>query len=770
MMKTVHKQRLLLGALIGTMLTGVIGYTLSRTNSNYASAEEAPASSPASAAVHAPAGNPKVSTAAESEFTPIKTTKLAAENGKFQLYVSEEDGQVRIRDKTSGKEWYSAPPVDRKIPPNNLRLIEAPVQIKFTEGKSITTTYPSKEKALVTGQPIESGYRFDFDFETIGISFAMEYRLSDTGFELNIPFDSVQERGAVRLTGLELLPYLNATAPGERGAILLPDGSGTLMKFKEYRPNNFDSYSQFVYGGDHAFQTAVYEKVRKVRGEITVNPPKEKIALPVYGLFMEDESAILGIITRGDSDAKINATPSGVRNIPLYRTSAEFMYRNDDVIFIGNSGEIPMIERTLIPGDRTIRYILLQDDQADYVGMAHAYRDYLMKDQGIAPVQDQSARFQLRLVGGVVQDEIIGSTYIPMTTFEQARTIVDRMLGLGVKRIEVTYDAWNDGGKYGNQPEHFPAQDELGGNKELKKLAVYLEQQGISLYLNANYVKPFAGSKELKPKRDAIRGLNNEPMPLFRNWLDTHQMSDFKFYLMKPQHVLEQYIAPEAKKYAELGIDGIHLEWMGELLYSDHTEIPPFRRAQTIDTWRKSLDLVRKLTGAAAVDYGFAYTFGHIDRIDQVPLDSSRFVYTDETVPFYQIALHGLIPYYADTSNNQDDPRVHLLRMLEYGALPSYILTHQPPSDLKRTLYDELLGSEYTVWEKPAAAEYAKVAEVLAPLAGKTIEDHRSLMPKVYQTVYSDGTRIIVNYNRSSVTIDGQIIEPYGFGIRKGGG
>lgn len=769
-MKTVHKQRLLLGALIGTMLTGVIGYTLSRTNGNYASAEEAPASSPASAAVHAPAGNPKVSTAAESEFTPIKTTKLAAENDKFQLYVSEEDGQVRIRDKTSGKEWYSAPPVDRKIPPNNLRLIEAPVQIKYTEGKSITTTYPSKEKALVTGKPIESGYRFDFDFEIIGISFAMEYRLSDTGFELNIPFDSVQESGAVRLTGLELLPYLNATAPGERGAILLPDGSGTLMKFKEYRPNNFDSYSQFVYGGDHAFQTAVYEKVRKVRGEITVNPPKEKIALPVYGLFTEDESAILGIITRGDSDAKINATPSGVRNIPLYRTSAEFMYRNDDVIFIGNSGEIPMIERTLIPGDRTIRYILLQDDQADYVGMAHAYRDYLMKDQGIAPVQDQSARFQLRLIGGVVQDEIIGSTYIPMTTFEQARTIVDRMLGLGVKRIEVTYDAWNDGGKYGNQPEHFPAQDELGGNKELKKLAVYLEQQGISLYLNANYVKPFAGSKELKPKRDAIRGLNNEPMPLFRNWLDTHQMSDFKFYLMKPQHVLEQYIAPEAKKYAELGIDGIHLEWMGELLYSDHTEIPPFRRAQTIDTWRKSLDLVRKLTGAAAVDYGFAYTFGHIDRIDQVPLDSSRFVYTDETVPFYQIALHGLIPYYADTSNNQDDPRVHLLRMLEYGALPSYILTHQPPSDLKRTLYDELLGSEYTVWEKPAAAEYAKVAEVLAPLAGKTIEDHRSLMPKVYETSYSDGTRIIVNYNRSSVTIDGQIIEPYGFGIRKGGG
>lgn len=770
-MKPLRKQRLLLVVLCGTMLTGVFGYSLSRPDGPHANAEQAPATSPASAAaVQEPVVNPSAATAAKSELTPIKTTKLAAENGKFQLYVSEEDGQVRIRDKTSGKEWQSAPPVDRKIPPNNLRLIEAPVQIKYTEGKSISTTYPSKEKARVSGKPIESGYRFDFSFDTLGISFAMEYRLNKDGFELNIPFDSVKESGTVRLTGLEVLPYLNATVPGKRGAILLPDGSGALMKFKEYRPNNFGSYSQFVYGGDHAFQTTVYQKVRKARDENTVNPPKEKIALPVYGLFREDESAFLGIITRGDSDAKINATPSGIRNIPLYRTSAELMYRNDDVIFIGNSGEIPMIERTLIPGDRTIRYVLLQNEKANYVGMAHAYRDYLMKDQGISPVQDQSARFQLHLIGGVVQDEIVGSTYIPMTTFEQAKKIVDRLPGLGVNRIEVTYDAWNDGGKYGNQPKQFPAQDELGGNKELKKLADDLKQKGIALYLNANYVKPYEESKELNAKRDAIRGLNNEPMPLFRNFLDTKQMTGFKFYLMKPEHVYEQYITPEASEYAKFGVGGIHLEWMGELLYSDHTDNPPFRRAQTIDVWRKSLDLVRKQTGAAAVDYGFAYTFGHIDRIDEAPLDSSRFVYTDETVPFYQIALHGLIPYYAEASNHQDDPRVHLLRMLEYGALPSYILTHQPPSDLKRTPYQELLGSEYTEWEKPAAEEYAKVAEVLAPLAGKTIEDHRSLLPRVYQTTYSEGTRIMVNYNRSSVTVDGQTIEAFGFRVTKGGG
>lgn len=769
-MKPRIKRRLLLTVLSVAMLAGSLGYGLTDTDGSYASAEQEPSSTQSSeAAAQASTESPTEAAAANKELTQIETTKLASENEAFQLYVSEDGGQISIRNKATGKEWHSSPPVDPKFPPSNLSFIQAPVQIKYTEGKSISTTYPSKEKALISGKPIKSGYRFDFSFETLGISFAMEYRLNETGFELNIPFDSVQETGDVRLTGIEVLPFMNAAAPGERGAIVLPDGSGALMKFKENRPDNFESYSQFVYGGDHAFQTNVYEKVSKERVEITVNPPKEKIALPIYGLYMENNSAFLGIITHGDSDAKINATPSGIRNIPLYRTSVEFLYRNNDVIFIGDSGEIPMIETKLIQGDRTIRYLLLQDDKADYVGMASEYRNYLLNDYGLTPVQDQSARFQLRLVGGVVQDEIIGSTYIPMTKFEQARTIVDRMLGLGVDRIEVTYDAWNVGGKYGNHPKHFPAQDELGGNKELKKLADYLLAKGISLYLNTNYVKPFSGSDEITAKRDAIRGLNNEPMPLFRNWLDTKQMSGFKFYLMKPERVYNQYIAKEANQFAKMGVDGVHYEWMGDLLYSDHADISPFRRAQTIETWQKSLDLARKQTGAAAVDYGFAYTFGHIDRIDQAPLDSSRFVYTDETVPFYQIALHGLIPYYAEDSNNyQGDPRVHLLRMLEYGALPSYTMTYRPPSDLKRTTYDELLRSEYIVSEESNAEEYAKVAEVLAPLAGKTIEDHQSLMPKVYQTTYSDGTRIIVNYNRSSITVDGMTIEAFGFGIRKG--
>ncbi|QYR21414.1 hypothetical protein KZ483_27725 [Paenibacillus sp. sptzw28] len=707
--------------------------------------------------------------AAQANKTPVKATKLAAQNDKYELYVSESDGQVRVVSKQSGKEWFSAPPLDKTVPPNNVRLIESPVTVRYTQGKNIETTYPSKAKAKTNVKAIESGVRFEYDMAELGISFALEYRLTDNGFEARIPFDSVKETGAIRLTSIEMLPFLEAADPGERGAIFVPDGSGAIMAFKPVREGTFESYSQFIYGGDYAFQTNIYEKVVKVKEEMMAKPPSEKIALPVYGLYKEDKG-FLGIVTDGDSNARINATPAGIRNINLYRAAVEFLYRNEDIIFVGKSGDIPMIEKSLIEGDRAVRYVLLEDDQANYVGMAKAYRLYLTEDQGVKPIETDRSKLQLQLFGGGTRDEIIGSTFIQMTTFEQARTIVDGFLKKGVTSLEVTYDAWSDGGKYGEQPKQFPAEGKLGGNKELKKLADYLKGKGIALYLKANYVKPYTTTDEVKASRDAVRGLNNEVMKVYRPWLDNHQMSGDTFYLLKPQRVFDHYISEEADKYAQVGADGVVLENMGSTVYSDHAPFPPFRRGQTIGIWQKSMELMREKTGHAATDYGFAYAFGRVDRIDGAPIDSSQFVYMDRAVPFYQIVVHGLIPYTAEPFNLQDDPRVHLLRLLEYGAMPSYELTYADPSELKRTPFDSLFSGRYDDWTDQAIDVYRIVSDVVGKVSKQAIIGHEQLQKNVYRTTYEDGTYVTVNYNRKPVQVDGMQLEAYGYSVTKGGG
>jgi hypothetical protein len=605
--------------------------------------------------------------------------------------------------------------------------------------------------------------------EELGISLALEYTLTADGFKVNIPFDSVKENGKVRLSSVEVLPFLEAGEPGTDGAIFVPDGSGALMDFKPTRPNTFDSYSEYVYGGDYAFQSNIVEKVVKIKDEMIAKPPSEQIALPVFGIYSKNKKGLLGIITSGDADAKINATPAGIRNIDLYRADVEFLYRNNDIIFVGNSGDIALIQRNLIPGDRTIDFKLLDNEDANYVGLAKAYRHYLTAEKGIKPSDTDGSVLKLTLFGGGIEDKIIGSKFIKMTTFEQAKSMVDDLLAQGITKLEVTYDAWNEGGEYGDQPEHFPAESALGGNKELKKLAAYLKEKGIKLYLRANYVKEYYTSEGVSKTKDAIRGMNNEAMKVYKPWYDNNQMSDQAFYMMKPQRVFDKHISKEADDFAELGVSGVLLENMGNTLYSDQQPNPPFMRNQTIGVWQKSLDLMKQTAGGSAVEYGFAYTLGHTDNIQNAPIDSSHFVYLDETIPFYQIALHGLVPYSADPYNLQDDPRVHKLRLLEYGAMPSFELSYSDPADLKRTPFDWLLSSEWSYWSSRTVSTYKEIEGVLGSLADLEIVNHATLQRNVNRTTYADGTTITVNYNRKAVTIDGQTIEAFGYVVQKGG-
>src|SRR5690606_21374313 len=136
---------------------------------------------------------------------------------------------------------------------------------------------------------------------------------------------------------------------------------GTIVKFKEEHPLWFDSYSEFIYGGDQAFLSQVSKEMRPNRDEIISFGPRHYAALPVFGTYKADK-AFLGIVTEGEADATINGTMAGVRNIWLYRSSAKFYYRHSDVVFIRNSGEIPLTQREMISGDRAVQYVLLQGE------------------------------------------------------------------------------------------------------------------------------------------------------------------------------------------------------------------------------------------------------------------------------------------------------------------------------------------------------------------------------------------------------------------------
>jgi len=724
-----------------------------------------------------PAAGSEVRAASNGTAEPVEIPELTAalvgtkmaENDRLELYVDETTGNVRLVDKQTRREWHGAPPMDKRTPPNNIKFVQAPVHLKYTTGTELSQTYSLQDaENTTTVEAIEGGARVTITFANHGITLSVEYRLTEQGLAVRVPFESIQEQGPSRLVSLELLPFFHAGSPWQQGAVFVPDGSGALMRIKEQRAQNFNVYSEFIYGSDPVFLKHSHTQLLPNWRQSMF--PKEQIALPVYGIYA-DGSGFLGVVSQGDTDAKINATPAGIRNIQLYRASAEFIYRNDDIIFIGNNpSEIPLYQGRMISGDRMLEIILLQGEDAHYVGMAKAYREYLIARQGLEPVVQADIPLQLRIFAGVLRYEVIGKTFISMTTFDQVKSIIDAYKSRGIRDLEITIEGWSKGGVYGTQPQHFPVESKLGGLKGLKELASYASSQGVRLYLKANYVRPFEEEGDFRRNRDAVYGIKKEPQQSYDYWLDTRWNDPDKlFYLLKPERVFDNHISKEISRYEELGIAGVHLDYMGDTLYSDQDPKNLTTREETKQVWVQALDELRAAIGRTAVDYGNAYVLGHVDRIDDIPVDSSNFTYLDEAVPFYQIVLHGYVPYTAEPSNLTDDPRVDLLRKLEYGALPSYELTYEPTSNLQRTMKTDLFSSEYVNWLEPSIEEYNRIMDLYRKIYDQPIVNHEILSRWVKRTTYANGISVMVNYHNKPQTVDGYTIEAYGYLVLEGG-
>jgi len=187
------------------------------------------------------------------------------------------------------------------------------------------------------------------------------------------------------------------------------------------------------------------------------------------------------------------------------------------------------------------------------------------------------------------------------------------------------------------------------------------------------------------------------------------------------------------------------------------------------DIWINTIDQYKDSVDRISVDYGFGYLLGRIDEIHQIPMDSSNFVYLDETVPFYQIVIHGVIPYTGKPSNLRNDGKVEFLKAIEYGAGPSFELTYKPTDHLKRTMEDRLFSSDYAYWFNRSVEEYEEFRKLEESIGGELITNHEQLAKNVYKTTYENGTQVIVNYNRKAKSVDGHTIEGQNYTVIEGG-
>ena len=108
-----------------------------------------------------------------------------------------------------------------------------------------------------------------------------------------------------------------------------------------------------------------------------------------------------------------------------------------------------------------------------------------------------------------------------------------------------------------------------------------------------------------------------------------------------------------------------------------------------------------------------------------------------------------------------------LLKTIENGANPYFVLAYQNVEELKINGYSEYYAVKYETWKESILEEYKKLNEVLGPLQNVMIKSHEIVGNRVVKVTYENGTEIYLNYNSFEVTVEEQTIEAMGFSVVK---
>ncbi|MBW7455715.1 hypothetical protein K0U00_16940, partial [Paenibacillus sepulcri] len=667
---------------------------------------------------------------------------LAMENDKYELYVRPDNTQIAVVDNRTGYRWTSNPTgqqlTKETVKGQLLSNLKSTFILTYVKTSGVDQTIrevlngesPGTQAVMTRSG---AGLQIAYSFPEKKLGFAIQYELSDKGLKVRVPADGIREDGEYAVFSLDLLPYFGAAEVNENGYLFVPDGPGGLIRFDTDHADISRGYIHEVYGSEIT-NTANWTRAGERR---------EDIAYPVFGLKKGDH-AFLAVLTEGDDSANIAAMAPGLKS-SFFNIYSSQIYREEYLYQMSRlAAPAKAVQKQLLNRDRELEYRFLDGKAADYTGMANAYRDYLTETgrlkETLKPVDH--IPLYLKIMGGNYQIAYSQVQYVAATTFPQAADIVDSLRSKGVANSKVIFYGWQNQGDY-NMEKRFPVEPALGGESAAQAFVSKMKGEGTDVFFQDDFVW-YDEHSSTSGKNYAVRAI------------DGTAFIDEGWYLGKPVLTVANAVST-IDKLKKIGVSGIHYNGLGEMVFNDYEPSGILTREFTKNVYDGLLAYTRKTLGSAGVTRGNAYTIGQTDYIDYFPYDSSYDFMIDETVPFYPIVLHGYVPYSFEEGNLRDDAETEFLKAIEYGAVPSFIITHDDSRKLKNTDADFLYSSSFAKWESRIVEEYGKF-DSLANVFAQKIVRHEKLSASRFATTYENGTKVIVDYGTKT------------FEVEKGGG
>ena len=713
---------------------------------------------------------PEILASVQASDSGAQEHKKYAENDKFELYVDEQNATFMVVYKDSHDVvWSSSPRTKGEDGTYSYKKDETKslIQVNYSNqlgpvNSALNSYMDCITQGSTTVHQLENGVRFDFNFTNYGFVVPIQVLLHPQGVEISLLNKLIQENmEGFDITSVNVAPYFMATADGDDGYFLLPDGEGALADWNNVSSSDV-TYRGFIYGRDNAI--TVYEQ----------KTLQTDIRLPVFGAQWKPENAsrqgYTAIVTTGASRAALNLNLSKGDNMAY----SEFIYRDIARVKVESSTKLEnFVERsnTQIPV-QTVRYVLMVDENLNYVDMADTYRDYLEHEAGVTrKTQSGSAPMVVELFGGMMKQQfVLGfpvNKVMPLTTYEDAGEIVKALKNAGVDELVVNYTQWQKDGTGAAMQDSIQAEGELGGNKGLKNFIELCNEENISVYLDLNTNKMVKSAWGYDTKNDSTSTVRWDPAIQYyynpNTGLPNMQAPTF---LLAPTKLVStaSKLAESAGKY---DITGVASTVLGSELYSDFAK-QPYTRDHTEYFWNDALKALAETKGKLLLTGGNAYALDEATFITDAPKDYGKHQCMTCSVPFYQIVLHGLIPLSTPAINNAEDVQDAFLWAIETGSYLKWNWTARNQDELVESIFNQMTGSDYEKWIEVATKQYKDAQLLLKKIATYTVAEHEQ-MGEVVRVLWTNGTgtvEVYVNYGENACQVNGLTVEANSFEFR----
>ncbi len=681
---------------------------------------------------------------------------LASENENLAFYVNDITGFFALLNKKTNAIWYSNPldwENDMIAQASNREQLQSQLVVTYLNASYDILTIASTEAHIVSEHDGDKQiFTYVFNGATRNFSIPVCYELKDDYLDVRVLIDDIEENSDARITQITLLPFLGAAGLADTGYALIPDGSGSLMEFNK-TVKNLTAYTGYIYNRDltASSNSATY---------IDLN---ETISLPVYGMY-KNGAGYLAVITDGDGTSAIKASVSRITN-SYNNISAHMIIRDTQTRknATGSTGA-GVYYSDVHSGNLSLRVYPLAAEKSTYVGMAEKYREYLKSEQNLTKLDTDSSfvnALNIDLFCAVKAPmHFLGIPYTgvkELTTVQEVKDIIDELKENNISNATITLSGWSSGGLESSIVTKFKTESKFGTVTEAKELIAYAEENGVNIVFDNDVQTYYSGSSTVKKFKHTAFSLSSTPVTVypFSKALNRTVMTGSYYHLIHPKYMVD-FANNFVDNALEAGVKNFSFKTAGTDPYAAYNKNIVVTRDVSAEYMQQLFSTVSEKTdGIVSTEVGNSYVLGSVNNIVDTPVYSSDLIFSQTSVPFYQIVLRGYVNMASSAFNLSSEVTELELKCAEAGVSVFYQLMDSESTDLLDTNYKDYYACSYDDYSSIMTETYGRMKVIYDAVGTSSISNHEIYNDDVRITTYENGAKVYVNYSDAEVTVNG---------------